>query len=104
MKSSARPSGYLFSGLTLKFTLAPRKLAYLKSNWLTAVALLLPALRLFRIGRNCAMRALGASVNHRGFGYVVALTIVVKLMGAAGMYTLDIDNFITRVFSNFCIT
>ena len=30
----------------VKFSLAPRKLAYLKSNWLAAIALLLPALRI----------------------------------------------------------
>ena len=33
----------------LKFTLAPQKLQYLKTNWLTAIALALPALRVFRI-------------------------------------------------------
>ena len=94
---------------TVKFTLAPRKLAYLKSNWLTAIALLLPALRVFRIARvlrvlgtarasrglqlvrlmtrtNRGMRALSASVSRRGFGYVVGLTLVVTLVGAARMY------------------
>ena len=38
----------------IEFTLAPRKLRYLKSNWLTAVSLLVPALRVLRIIRSCA--------------------------------------------------
>ena len=33
----------------LKFALAPKKNEYLKSNWLTVLALIVPALRVFRI-------------------------------------------------------
>ena len=96
----------------LKFTLAPQKAAYLKSNWLTVISLLLPALRIFRITRvvsllraasvarglrlvrivtsiNRGMKALGASMGRRGFGYVIALTGIVILSGAAGMYTFE---------------
>lgn len=96
----------------LKFLLAPRKLAYLKQNWLTEFSLLLPALRVFRVVQvvralqtaralrglrllgvmtrtNRGMRALAASVNRRGFGYVVGLTAIVTLIGAAGMYTFE---------------
>lgn len=96
----------------VKFTLAPHKLAYLKSNWLTAIALAVPALRVFRIARairllrvaraarglrlvrvitslNRGMKALGASMGRRGLGYVIALTTVVTLAGAAGMYAFE---------------
>lgn len=96
----------------VKFTLAPRKLAYLKGNWLTAVSLAVPALRVFRVFRvvrllraaraarglrlvrvitslNRGMKALGASMGRRGFGYVIALTAVVTLAGAAGMYAFE---------------
>jgi voltage-gated potassium channel len=89
-----------------KFTLAPRKLVYLRHNWLTAISLLLPALRVLRIARvvqaarglrllrivtsmNRGMKALGASMRRRGFGYVVALTAIVLLAGAAGMYAFE---------------
>lgn len=98
----------------LKFILAPQKLDYLKSNWLGAVALLVPALRVFRIFRvvrllriartarglrllrvitslNRGMKALGASMGRRGLGYVLALSFVVVLSGAAGMYTFEND-------------
>ena len=92
--------------------LAPHKVAYLKRNWLTAMTLLIPALRLFRalrvfrllrlarVGRsfrllrvvsslNRGMRALGASLSRRGFGYLIALTVLVTLTGAAGMYAFE---------------
>lgn len=96
----------------VEFVLAPRKLAYLKRNWLTAISLLVPALRIFRVFRairllrltrvgrglrllrvvsslNRGMRALGASLHRRGFGYVLALTVLVTFAGAAGMYALE---------------
>lgn len=96
----------------LRLILAPDKTDYLKSNWLTAVALLVPALRVFRIFRvvrvlraaraarglrllrivtslNRGMKALGATLGRRGFGYVIALTLVVLLAGAAGMYAFE---------------
>lgn len=96
----------------IKFTLAPFKLRYLKQNWLTEIALLLPALRVFRAARavrllragraargvrlarvitslNRGVKALGASMGRRGFGYVFALTCLVTLGGAAGMYAFE---------------
>ncbi|MGI8812316.1 MAG: potassium channel family protein [Pyrinomonadaceae bacterium] len=96
----------------IKFALAPAKTDYLKSNWLTALSLLVPALRVFRIFRafrifrlartargvrlfrvltsvNRGMRSLGASFGRRGFGYVVALSIIVCFAGAAGMLAFE---------------
>jgi voltage-gated potassium channel len=98
----------------LRFVLAPRKVAYLRSNWLTALSLVVPALRVLRIARvfrvlrfaraargatlvrvlgsvNRAMRGLGRTFGRRGVGYVVALTIVVLLAGAAGMLAFERD-------------
>ena len=93
----------------LRFTLADRKLVYIKHNWLTALSLVLPALRVFRISRvirilkasrglrlvrvisslNRGMRSLRASMGRRGFGYVIVLTLVVTLVGAAGIYAFE---------------
>jgi voltage-gated potassium channel len=96
----------------VKLALAPHKVAFLKRDWLTAISLLLPALRLFRIFRvfrllrfaragrslrllrvvsslNRSMKALSASLSRRGFGYVIALTLLVTLAGAAGMYAFE---------------
>ncbi|MDQ3687252.1 MAG: ion transporter [Acidobacteriota bacterium] len=99
----------------VELILAPRKLDYFKRNWLTALSLIVPALRVFRIFRvfrllraaravrgirlikvvgslNRGMRALGASMSRRGFGYVAALTAIITLAGAAGMYAFENEN------------
>ena len=96
----------------LRFLLAPKKLAYLKTNWLTAISLVVPALRVIRIVRvvrilrlaratrglrlfriisslNRGMRSLRSSIGRQGFGYVLALTVIVVLVGAAGMRTFE---------------
>lgn len=96
----------------LRFVLAPRKGRYLRRNWLTAVSLVLPALRVLRVfalarvlraaratrglrlvkvigSLNRGMRALDRGLRRRGFGYVVALTALVALVGAAGMYAFE---------------
>ncbi|MEO8289029.1 MAG: ion transporter [Chloroflexota bacterium] len=96
----------------IRFTLAPFKLRYLKSNWLTAISLVVPALRLLRIARlaqilrltrvtrglrllrtvsslNRGMRALGATMRRRGFAYVLLLTLIMVLVGAAGMLAFE---------------
>ena len=96
----------------LELTLAPRKLTYLSTHWLTALSLLVPALRAVRVVRglrilrlaratrgvrllrvvsslNRGMSALGDSLSRRGFVYVVALTLLVTVAGAAGMYALE---------------
>jgi voltage-gated potassium channel len=104
--------GVFVLDFALRFVLAPRKLAYLKSNWLGALSLLVPALRVLRIARlasvlrlarttrslrllrvvsslNRGMRALRQSMQRRGFGYVLVLTLVVTLVGAAGMFAFE---------------
>lgn len=96
----------------VELILAPQKRLYLKRNWLTAFSLALPALRIFRIVRvirvlrtaqavrglrllrvmtrvNRGMRSLSASVNRRGFSYVVGLTAIVMLIGSAGIYAFE---------------
>lgn len=97
---------------TLRLLLAPQKLNYLKHNWLTAIALFLPAVWMFRMARiirvlgtttgmqglqllrvlariNQGMKTLSKSVSRRGFGYVVGLTLFVVMVGAAGMYAFE---------------
>lgn len=96
----------------VKLALASDRVVYLKGNWLTAISLFIPALRIFRLFRtfrllrlarmgrgvrlvrvissmNRGMKALGASLSRRGFGYVIALTVLVTFAGAAGMYTFE---------------
>jgi voltage-gated potassium channel len=93
----------------VKLILAPEKLDFLKKNWLTAISLFIPALRVFRVVRfvrllrglrgirliriitslNRSMRSLGSAMRRRGFAYVFLLTLVVCFAGAAGMYAIE---------------
>ena len=96
----------------LGFTIAPDKIVYLRHNWLKGIALVAPALRLFRIvaiarivraariarglrmlrlvsSLNRGMNALGASLGRRGFAYVVLLSFIVLFAGAAGIYGFE---------------
>lgn len=98
----------------IKFILAPRKVPFLKKNILTIISLALPALRVLRLTRifrlvrtvravrglrlvkvigslNRGMRSLGATMQRRGFGYVLVFTLVVLFTGAAGMYAFEKD-------------
>jgi voltage-gated potassium channel len=101
--------GLFILDFVVEFVLAPRKVDYLQRNWLTALSLFVPALRFFRILRvlrvtrglrlvkvvgslGRGMRVLGASLGRRGFGYVVALTLLVTFGGAAGMYAFEHDS------------
>jgi voltage-gated potassium channel len=96
----------------LELWIAPRKTRYLRRNWLTAIALFLPAIRLVsvlrlfrilqvaRVGRsvrlvrwlaslNRGMRATQHTVQRRGLTYIIALTALVMLGGAAGIFVFE---------------
>jgi voltage-gated potassium channel len=93
----------------LRLLLAPRKGRYVRRNWLTVIALLIPALRMFRFVRllpllratrsvrlirlatslNRGMRALGKTMRRRGFAYVIVLSVIVLFSGAAGIYAFE---------------
>jgi voltage-gated potassium channel len=96
----------------LKFVLAPHKKSFLRSNILTIVSLVVPALRLFRLTQvfrimrtlratrslrlvkvvgslNRGLRSLSASMGRRGFGYVVASSALVTLLGSLGMHVFE---------------
>ena len=92
----------------VRFALADAKMRYLRQNWLTVLALALPAFRVFRAARavrairslrlarlvtgtNRGARALRRVVGFAGAGYVVVLTLVVWVLGAAGIAYLERD-------------
>jgi voltage-gated potassium channel len=100
--------GIFILDFLVEFAIAPRKKAYLRHHWLTAVALVLPAFRVLRVvpalralqaaraartvgllrvvtSVNRGMGALGRTLQRRGIGYVVALTVIIVFVGAAGM-------------------
>lgn len=91
---------------------APDKGAYLRRHWLALISLALPALRFARLVRvariarfggsapgirllrtvtslNRALGSLRTTMRRRGFGYVMAMTLLVTVGGAAGMYALE---------------
>lgn len=90
----------------LRLWLAPRKGRFLRGNVVSLVALVVPAFRAFRLFRlarvvrgvrlikvvgtiNRGMRALQASMDRRGLGYVLLLSLVVLLLGSAGIYAFE---------------
>ncbi len=93
----------------IKFILAPVKLIFFKKNWLTAISLVIPALRVFRIFRfvrllrsvrgirlvrivtslNRSLKSLSATMKRRAFGYVMMVTLIVTFGGATGMHALE---------------
>jgi voltage-gated potassium channel len=98
----------------IEFVAAPSKPVYLKKRWVTAISLMLPALRLLRLVRiarvarvaraargvrlarllaamNRGMRGLAIGFRKRGLGYVVLLTLLVTVTGAAGMYRFELE-------------
>jgi len=105
----------------LRFTLAPDKGVFLKHNWLTLIALVVPALRLFRalavlraaralrgmrlvriVGTaNRSMNALKTTLRRRQFGYVVGLTLLVLALGAGGMLSFEPADEVTGGFRSY---
>ncbi|MEO5588631.1 MAG: ion transporter [Gemmatimonadaceae bacterium] len=93
----------------IRLKLAPRRRQFLKHNWLTALSLVVPALRVARLARalrfvraargirlvrvvssvNRGMRALRRTMGRRGLAYVILVTAIVTLVGAAGMYAFE---------------
>ena len=98
-----------------------RRTPFLKTNWLTAIALLAPALRLFAIFRflraasalrgfrlvrivgtaNRSMNALRRTLERRKFGYVAVLTLLVVGLGAAGMLSFEPASQVQGGFTSY---
>lgn len=100
--------GLFIVDFVIGFLIAPRRAVYLRSNWLTAISLMIPALRILRVFQalrvlraaraarsiNLArtltatrrgVRATRLALGRRGFAYVVVATVLVVLTGSAGM-------------------
>jgi voltage-gated potassium channel len=108
----------------LRLILAPRKLRFLQNNWLTVISLAVPALRIFaalkavrllRLGQamrsaqlvrvvgsiNRSMNTLRIYLVRHQTGYIVALTVLVVLVGSAGMWALEGAHTVEGGFANF---
>ncbi len=92
----------------IEFIIAPNKIIYLKYNWLIALSMFLPAIRVFRIFKilrltkitqisrslnlarfltssRRAIRAINTFLSKYGFGYILILTVIIIFAGAGGM-------------------
>lgn len=101
--------GIFIVDFLLKLVLAPSKRDFFRRNWLTAVSLVIPALRVLRILRilrvmrgirlvkvlasmNRSMKSLRATMSRRGVAYVLMISLLVIFGGAAGMYGIEKGN------------
>ena len=96
----------------VEFVIAPRKVRYLRTHWLTVLSLALPAFRIVRVfgalrvlraarvvrsvgllriltSLNRGFASLRATAVRRGLGYVVGATALVLVVGAAGMASFE---------------
>jgi voltage-gated potassium channel len=98
--------GLFVADFLLKLFIAPNKLAFLKSHWIIALSLLLPAFRLLRVVQalgairalslvrmlaslNTGMARLSSAMGRRGIGYVSIVTVIILFGGAGGMYAFE---------------
>lgn len=112
-----------------RLIIAPAKIAFLRRNWLTALSLALPALRIFRLAAafrflraarvarsvgllrvvtslNRGLAAIGRTAQRRGVGYLVAVTALVIVVGAAAMTYFEASDAVgagagTTAFDNY---
>lgn len=105
----------------VRFALAPAKGLFLRRNWLTVLALVVPAFRLLRALRafrvlgalrglrlvrivttaNRSMNALRVAMRRRRLGYVIALTLLVAVLGAAGMLAFEPAHQVEGGFTSY---
>jgi voltage-gated potassium channel len=115
----------LFVGdFALRLALAPKKWEFLQGNWLTVISLAVPALRIFAMFKavrllrlsqtmrgarlvrvvssvNRSMNTLRAYLVRHRLGYILALTGLVMLAGAAGMWALEGAHAVEGGFASF---
>lgn len=100
----------------IKLVIAPRKKRFLTRNWLTVIALVVPALRIARIGSalrflrvgraaggmrlvrivgsmNRGLNTLRKTMRRRSFGYVMFATVLVAIVGALAIRALEGGSF-----------
>lgn len=100
----------------IELVVSPKKKDYLKKNWLVALSLFLPALRILRLFSGLKMvrfashvrslhltsvlssfyrslRTARQIIEQRGLKYILLLTTLITLLGAAGMYDFERQGF-----------
>ncbi|SNB46903.1 potassium channel family protein [Geobacter sp. DSM 9736] len=116
--------GVFLIDFLLRLYLAPRKALFLRQNVITAVSLIVPALRLLRIFRfaillrlirstrglrllkvvgtfNRTLLGIRRRLAHRGIGYVLVMSLAVALLGAAAMYAFEREGPARKGFADY---
>lgn len=116
--------GIFILDFVIEIILAPRKMRYLKTHWITAISLIVPAFRVLRVFQalrfiqlarlsrgvgilrvistvNRGMYGLRRVMGRRGIGYVLLLTLIVVFTGAAGMYAFEKDAIPNSAFKSY---
>jgi voltage-gated potassium channel len=111
--------GLFVLDFVIEFIIAPRKLVYLRSSWLTMIALVIPAFRILRIfpalrllratrfvrstnlvrmltSTNRGLRAMRYALGRRGFGYVILATVMILFLGAGGILQFESSGALQR--------
>ena len=111
--------GLFILDFLIEFVIAPRKIVYLRSNWLTMIALVVPAFRILRIfpalrllratrfirsanlvrlltSTNRGLRAMRFALGRRGFGYVLLATVMILFLGAGGILQFESPGALQR--------
>lgn len=100
--------GFFIVQFVLGIVVSPDRLRYLRRNWLTALSLVAPFLRAFRVlrvvsalratnavrvigGFNRAARTLDAALAWTRAGYAAALTATAVLLGSAALLMFEVD-------------
>lgn len=100
--------GFFIVQFVLGIVVSPDRLLYLRRNWLTALSLVVPFLRAFRVlrvvgalratnglrvigGFNRAARTLDAALAWTRAGYAAALTATAVLLGSAALLMFEVD-------------
>lgn len=100
--------GFFVVQFVLGIVVSPDRLRYLRRNWLTALSLVVPFLRAFRVlrvvgalratnalrvigGFNRAARTLDAALAWTRAGYAAALTATAVLLGSAALLMFEVD-------------
>lgn len=90
----------------VRFSVAPHKINYLRSQWITVIALIVPAFRILRgfvllkAAKSIYLVRIAASIRRgkqivgsvfgrHGFGYIIGLTLIIILLGAGGIQALE---------------
>ncbi len=112
--------GIFLIDFVVEFSIAPAKGQYLRTHWLTAVSLVLPAFRILRLASvlralraarivrgvgmlrvltsiNRGLTSLSATAARRGVGYAAAVTALILVVGSAGMAYFESAAALTSV-------